>query len=340
MLPISLRITVIVIATHRTAFLKQALASVLNQDVDPACYEIILIKNYVDDSLDSELRELASGRPFKIITTASELLGKKVVEASHNSSGSIVSFLDDDDIWESFKLKSVLEFFDKYDDLVYLHNDQSVIDVDGNIKSFLRFRPTRGQIPIECGDWILRMKCFLRNRADFNGSSISLLRDIVVTNEKVLSEINSPVDSYLFYFALKSGGRILIDSRKLTRYRVSDTSLSLAGRLDGPGFFKNRCNYHMLQAQSFEDLKTLSKSDPVGHVMASIQSLNHSILATVYGQKTPKRIMVSYLRSWILSSLKYRLVYEPTVFLLGATYVFSARLSARFSYVIDRARWL
>ena len=334
-------ITVVIVATDRKEYVKEALKSALNQNVRSADYEIILIKNYLDDVIDSELLELSNAQVPTIITSESKLLGHKVVEAVHQSKGSIICFLDDDDIWETDKLNVVLESFRKYDDIVYFHNGQSIIKSDGSAKRHLTLSAhTRFRTP---ANWrsIERMKDFLINKADFNGSSISILRNVILKYETVLSGINSPVDTYLFYMALESGGGILTDKRRLTRYRVGSTSLSLSGALNPREFFENRYRYHMSQVKSFEMLtKTiLTDSDILGITMASIQKLNHNIMAAVYGHVVNRWEMAGYLMSWLRNSFRYHLLYEPTIFALGAIHLVSSRLSANVAYRLNSFRW-
>ncbi len=333
-------ITVVIVATDRTEYLKEALKSALNQNIRPTDYEIILIKNYLNDVFDSELLGLSNARAPKIITSESKLLGRKVIEAVHQSEGKIICFLDDDDIWETDKLKIVLESFNKYGDLVYFHNNQSIIRTDGGARRYFTLDAhTKHDSPANCRS-IERMKDFLINRADFNGSSISMLRSVILKYDAILSVTNSPVDTYLFYMALESGGSLLTDKRRLTRYRVGYASLSLPGTLNRSEFFDNRYRYHMSQVKSFEKLsKTiLTDSDILGVTMASIQGLNHNIMVAVYGYAVNRREMVGYLGSWIRNSSRYHLLYEPTVFVLGIIHLVSRRLSAHIAYKINSVR--
>ena len=110
-------ISVIITAYNRKEFLLNAIKSVVNQTVEKKYYEIIVIKNFRDETID----EFINKNKIKHLVmdgTVGEYLDKGISEAN----GEIISFLDDDDLFFKNKLDIVYKEFRKNKDVVYYHN--------------------------------------------------------------------------------------------------------------------------------------------------------------------------------------------------------------------------
>ena len=120
-------ISVIVTAYNRKEFLLEALKSTVNQTLDRKHYEIILIKNFRDDSIDKYTEE-NNIKNIIMDGTVGEFLNAAIIK----SQGNIISFLDDDDLFAKYKLEYVYNLFNNSDNLVYYHNNFIPINKNGN----------------------------------------------------------------------------------------------------------------------------------------------------------------------------------------------------------------
>ncbi|AOL17296.1 hypothetical protein BFU36_11915 [Sulfolobus sp. A20] len=73
-------ISVIITAHNRRKFLKEAITSALNQEFDKDKYEIIVMKNFEDQEIDSFMKE----KNVKSLYTEEEKLGIKLKLALKN----------------------------------------------------------------------------------------------------------------------------------------------------------------------------------------------------------------------------------------------------------------
>ncbi len=189
-------ISVIITAYNRKEFLLNAIKSAVNQTLDKKYYEIIVVKNFEDKTID----DFINGN--KIINILSNNIGgnSKYIEGLEIAKGNIISFLDDDDSFLSNKLEFVYNKF-KNDDLVYYHNDN---------------------IPVNNKYEILNVN---RNKyITFNMSSISIRKSIININN--LKKIIINQDHFMYLCALESNKKIISGKEKLTHYMYHNNSVS------------------------------------------------------------------------------------------------------------------
>ncbi|BAB60018.1 hypothetical protein [Thermoplasma volcanium GSS1] len=187
-------ISVIIIAYNRKEFLLDAIKSALDQTLDREYYEIIVIKNFQDDTIDNFIKE----NNIKGIISENKSLGGKISEALYVSKGEIVSFLEDDDMFDRQKLETVYKIFRRNTNVVYYHNVAEYIDESGKKLG----RTNRG--------------------LSFNSSSISIRKSVVM--HEFLENSKVSVDNMMFYFALESSGKIINGKKVLTLYRYHTSS--------------------------------------------------------------------------------------------------------------------
>ncbi len=202
-------ISVIITAYNRKEFLLNAIKSAVNQTLDKQYYEIIVIKNFTDYTID----EYIDKHNIKNI-----LMDGYVGEFLHAgvsvSTGKIVSFLDDDDLFSNDKLETVFKKFNDIDNLCYYHNEHITMD-----EKYQKFHSNLGKSII------------------FNLSSISVKKTIVNLNH--LKKINSNTDHFMYLLALESGQKIIAGKEKLTYY-MFHTSTSHVDTNDIELFIKHR----------------------------------------------------------------------------------------------------
>lgn len=236
-------ISVIVTAYNRKEFLLDALKSAVNQTLDRKYYEIIVVKNFKDEGMD----EYITQQSMKNIYTEDTSLSGKIVLGLKTSSGNIVSFLDDDDIFLQTKLEHVRKAFLGSPDLIYYHNNFKIISntlevgdsqnlnssnskevriTDG--KAWHTYYAKERELAFNGTEYAKISKKIKDQRADFNNSCISVKREVILSFLKFIKKMESlSVDQVLFYLCLQSGHGILIDRTVLSLYRIHESNSSL-----------------------------------------------------------------------------------------------------------------
>lgn len=189
-------ISVIITAYNRKEFLLNAVKSAINQTLDKKYYEIIVIKNFDDATID----EFIANNNIKSIFmdgTVGEFLYTGIKECK----GEIISFLDDDDLFFNNKLEYVYNLFKKNNDLVYYHNNNFYMDSSAN-----------------------KLKKIHSNNIDFNLSCISIRSFII--DENILKKVWTAPDTLMYLFGLTSNKRLINSNIKLNFYRIHNENTS------------------------------------------------------------------------------------------------------------------
>lgn len=209
------KISVVIIAYNRKNYIMQAVSSVLNQTLDKAFYEIIVVKNFIDATIDDFLKK----NGVKNIYNKDERQGKQWIVGINESDGDVISFLDDDDISDKNRMSRVYEIFNKYN-IQYYRNSYINIDDKGAIihsnelRNFdkLIYYEHSFEIPITT----------LSNIVNSSGTSVKkalllkyagTLELLYISGDRFINELCYLEDVGAFY-----------DSEKLTYYRVHRSS--------------------------------------------------------------------------------------------------------------------
>ncbi len=177
-------ISVILTAYNRQEFLSDALNSLNNQTMKD--FEVILITNFDYDYSKYKMK-------IKHIISSGNI-GEFLYEGINNSSGDIIVFMDDDDLFFNNKLEYVDDIF-KNNKIAYFHNQP--IFINGNKKYKKKFKPP-----------------------DFNMSCISIRRNIVDNYMEDLKELNTAPDTFFYSASLCSGLNVINKRVFLTLYRI------------------------------------------------------------------------------------------------------------------------
>ena len=188
-------ISVIVTAYNRRTYIMDALESVLDQTLDREKWEMIVVKNFNDDAVDSLLVE----NGIKNIIMEGTI-GEFLYEGVKNSKGEVISFLDDDDIFLREKLESVFGLFSADNKLVCYHNDSLICNSNLTVKD--RSRITKNPA--------------------FNLSSISIRKSAI--NLDNLKKIWTAQDAFMLLSAKEIGGKVKVGKSVQTFYRVNTES--------------------------------------------------------------------------------------------------------------------
>jgi len=214
-------ISVIITAHNRKEFLKEAINSVINQTLDKDFYEIIVVKNFDDQEIDNLIEK---NKIINLKSRDDSLIGDDLALGIERARGEVISFLDDDDLFVPEKLEIVYNFFKKYRDLAYLHNNDYFIDGKGN--------PTKFWIKYINKDIILDHFKDLNELFKlqeyglyFNMSSISIRKNKILPYLGYLKKINLNPDDFMFYISTLEDPRLIILSKeKLTKYRIHQST--------------------------------------------------------------------------------------------------------------------
>lgn len=224
----ALKISVIVTAHNRKQYLAAALRSVAAQSLEREKYEVIVVKNFEDRESDS----FAGENGYRLIRVPdSTTVGYDLFTGISASTGEVISFLDDDDLFDRDKLKLVYDAFQN-PQICYLRNELEYIDIHGKRIDHRRIPGVRGDVILECRN-LGRKAAFLnRVKAGFNLSSISIRREIL--DVKVMDFLEHRLvhstDTFFFSCALNQNRSIFLTGQRWTKYRVGDSASRTTGK--------------------------------------------------------------------------------------------------------------
>lgn len=225
-------ISVIVLAHRRREFLREAIESVLRQDLDRGRFEIVVVKNFRDAGLDEFIERVGAQH----LESEAEGGSPKLKLGIERSRGRILTFLEDDDAYEPSRLRRIYEAFEKRPGLGYYHNGLLPVDVEGRpLRGFQArvFRP-RGasdgrSVLLEDDAKITRSSVLVGQLAEFNISASAVHRRVIEPAIPYLARMFLCADSLIFFAALASNASLLLETDPLTRYRVHGQNVSLGG---------------------------------------------------------------------------------------------------------------
>lgn len=249
-------ISVIITAYNRRKFLLEAVQSVLNQTLGREKYEIIVIKNFRDDTID----KLAEENHIKNIMM-NDIIGNYLYKGITEARGNIISFLDDDDIFFQNKLEVVYNIFKSNSKLVFYHNLPQFID---ELKTPLN----------KSG-----------NALSFNLSCISIKKNIV--NLQNIKNIYILQDSFMLYSAFESNGLIISGKQLLSYYRLHNSASNFNGSNVTKIQFKNKLNQTFIsQLEVFENyFKSRKAKKYIINYMVTLKLNNNIFYKLGYSQK-------------------------------------------------------
>lgn len=322
------KISVIIVAHDRRIFLPYAVESVLHQSLQRDSYEILVVKHFTDHEFDKYL----TGQGIKVIITDAESLGSKLVLGIIHSNGDIVSFLEDDDVFLENKLENVINNFSDHF-LVYYHNNFSVINDQGSVLevSMPYFQKSRGNKKLRINTNEIKLKTIIkldREGGFFNLSCISVRRSLVTGILDSFRGINVAMDNFLFYLALDSGQRCLIDSEVFTQYRIHDLNSSLSAIADKDKFFANKLDFFKMDLVGFRAIHSLSKNDVVEKYL-SCRTLIPEIWISLLSYK---KADVTEILNALLCSIRIRSVNLFVSAVMYASTRFFSNLALLFLY--------
>jgi len=246
-------ISVVVTAYDRKKYLLGAVQSALNQTISKDLYEVIVVKNFRDETIDRQLEK------WRVINLYSDDVsqGGKVRDALGVARGDVISLLEDDDEFLPEKLERVYAAFRNGVD--YYNNGRVVVNETGKV---LR---VEGYSALIKGDrekakYALEM---MVHGAGFNTSSMSFRR--AISEALDLEKCNLSTDVCIFTTTLLSARVMADDPRPLTLYRVHSQHVGV----DLSSFERAQAERARWASRSFSDsayLASLLKGSPYERV--------------------------------------------------------------------------
>jgi len=214
-------LSVIITAYNRKQFLLDAIKSALNQTLNRTEYEILIAKNFKDDNIDNYLYK----NGMKNITIFKSINNGYIAEAVKQSSGEIISFLDDDDLFLPSKLENIQRIFNKYENLGYLKNATYGF-LNDKLPTQIPEKRNYQDIYIRHEEKKKVFNYIMKLQPDGNSSSINIRKEILTNNIDFLYKVDTALDSLYFYLALISKFDMHISSKILTLRRHHQYNLS------------------------------------------------------------------------------------------------------------------
>lgn len=302
------KISVLVAAFDRKDYIQRALLSAVTQTLDKSLYEIVLVGNI---EIDKNFAE-----KFQIRTIWSDIkaLGPKLSLGIQECKGEIICFLDDDDEWEPQKLERVYDTFSRNPNIGYYHNGYEIINSMGEkIRHPVHLlgrkkmaRINNFTVDAKCASYSEIRKIVSVN-GDFNGSSISVRREIVLNKIEFLEKIPNNHDTFLFYASLLAGSVMYFDPTILTRYRVHTKNSSLAGE----NFYGNEIK----EFRSDLNLVISSLTDSVVNKMLQEGGANEDLIKAIENKISDLKINLFWFNGWVDRLAMIRLLLNHLKFL-------------------------
>jgi hypothetical protein len=233
-----LPISVIVNAYANDDFLPQALDSVLNQQFR-GVFEVIILSPKSAFELTKSTLARASARQVKVDTiyVPRGPVGLGLDQGVRAARGDVIALIDDDDLWEPGKLAAVERAF-RDPSVVYFHNAQTFVNERNrelsafNVHRLIRhpasLLSSGGHLVVDStsSTELARLRSY---EPDFQNSSIAIRKDILEARLGSAQRVTRGEDTFLYYCALASRGRLSITTDRLTRYRIHLGGVTASG---------------------------------------------------------------------------------------------------------------
>lgn len=243
------RISVLVMGFKRREFIRQALESVIAQSLPKEHYEIICVLGFRDPDLSAFMQTNSIRELY-----CDGSLGNRLALGLRECRGDIVCFLDDDDMFEMHKLQRVVEIFNNFPNIIYYHNNVSLIDGSSNpilqhISPY-NFQINKSLLWFPLKGW----RGVLSHRGDFNTSSICIRRSRAIELLSLLNAVEASPDSIIFFMLMEMTGTFYFDKDALTIYRIHESETNMLkpspqdygrGRQTAVRFYRSRLRAYL-----------------------------------------------------------------------------------------------
>jgi Glycosyl transferase family 2. len=219
-------IGVIISAYNRKKYIKYALYSVLSQSLPKELYDIIVIKNYKDEDIDNYI---TANNVKSIVASNETTYGKRILMALEQVEGRVITFLEDDDLYEKDRLLHIYNAFENQDKFIYFHNNATPINSDGKVIDSVKIinnydpYPLRNKLYFRARDTIYKLKPWPPYFMS-NPSSQAIDRELLEKWKMILEQLDTFIDPFLFIISLIEDAYVINDPAKLTLIRLHENN--------------------------------------------------------------------------------------------------------------------
>lgn len=274
---IPLKVTVLLTAYNRVPFVPLALESACRQDLDPSRYEILVLSNRSEHRAvveDARIRHPNARIRFEQMGESS--IGEMLTFGFRSAHGKVVSLLNDDDEWSSEKLSNVVRAFEAHPRLVYFRNGLSVFRGGGSRPQSVSAVEGRSAAAVprqrlldgsNSGELARALRW---TSIDFNDSSISVSREVVLRFSQEMRTLRTNEDTFLFYLAAISSGELLVTSVPLTKYRVHGNAMTQTTASGGVATWRRLAANDSATVASLDLLRSIARAQGRSDLLALI----------------------------------------------------------------------
>ncbi|QXJ34880.1 glycosyltransferase family A protein [Saccharolobus shibatae] len=212
-------LSVILTAYNRKEYIKDAIKSLSAQTLDNSKFEVLYFTNFPDyDNICSN-----TFKNVKIFHPKNSSWGEWIYLATINADGSVLTFLDDDDMYEKHRLERISNILRKYEEsqcifyinnfIIYKKEISNKNEKDYKVYSINAYN-------------LHEFRKLIRNKI-YNNSRIAFSKKLFLDNLNLLRNIHAELfDTLSFSLAYESKCKIIVDEYPLTIIRNTPNSLS------------------------------------------------------------------------------------------------------------------
>ena len=222
---VGLKLTVLLRIHSRTQFFRSAFESILGQTYDASMLEIIILTNLTEVS---EYFSNFNNLNLSIYNYKDSTEGEVLWEGISRSSGEVICFLDDDDLWKEERLQTVHHLFMEYKEVGYYHNSvEPFKNLSNNVERKLyEIGGGKRNLYVKNSEKWHLIRRITGYYPDFNMSSICIRRDIISKRLGQLRSLNTSPDTFIYFCALEYECDLFFDTTQLTLYRHHSLNLT------------------------------------------------------------------------------------------------------------------
>lgn len=219
------RVSAVVTAHDRREFLSEAVRSAIDAGAD----EVLVVRNFGGPITGSEGR-------YRDVYCADTETNAKESMGLELSTGEVVAFLDDDDLWDPTKVARVRDWFARDPALVYACHDQQSVDADGRPVT-AEHREYSARDPSRFASWDGEdLGRLVREAWPGNNSSTVVRRSWGLSVLPAFRRAGWGADLFWLSIAVLHRERIFLSPERLTRLRLHGENMSHSRGATPEGF--------------------------------------------------------------------------------------------------------
>jgi hypothetical protein len=176
---------------------------------------------------------------------------------------------------------------------------------------------------------------FFRNYPDFNSSSISVRKNILIGKESQMESMVMHPDTFLLFSALESEGVLIDDLRVLTFYRVHQSTTNHFA-LSEESFFSEKVEYYGRTESDWGVIRSFLKKES-SKMLCECETLHNSLIRQLYDINTRRSALFCEIIRFIrcLRSRKFLNMFLLTIISLA---IFLFPRIGRYMYFASSTR--